>query len=91
MWGAVMLDAARKSACISMAVFVKTVLGSHVGVFGAPHILEPTVDGRNPAPPKKPWKDDSPVNTNKQWFQPRIPSGANWFRNHPQYVSGWIG
>ena len=28
----------------------------------------PTVDGRNPAPPKKPWNDDSPVNTNNQWF-----------------------
>ena len=24
-----------------------------------------TVDGRNPAPPQRPWKDDSPVNTNK--------------------------
>ena len=28
----------------------------------------PTMDGRNPAPPKKPWNDDSPANTNKQWF-----------------------
>ena len=28
---------------------------------------ENTVDGRNPAPPKKPWNDNSPVNTNKQW------------------------
>ena len=27
-----------------------------------------TVDGRNPAPPKKPWDDDSSVNTNKHWF-----------------------
>ena len=27
-----------------------------------------TVDGRNPAPPKKPWNDDSPVNTNQPWF-----------------------
>ena len=27
-----------------------------------------TVDGRNPAPPKKPWNDDSPVNTHKHWF-----------------------
>ena len=26
------------------------------------------VDGRNPAPPKKPWNDDSLVNTNQQWF-----------------------
>ena len=27
----------------------------------------PTVGGRNPAPPKKPWNDDSPVNANKPW------------------------
>ena len=27
-----------------------------------------TVDGRNPAPPKKPWNDDSNVNTNEQWL-----------------------
>ena len=27
-----------------------------------------TVDGRNPAPPKKPWNHDSPVHTNKQWL-----------------------
>ena len=27
-----------------------------------------TVDGRNPAPPKKPRNDDSLVNTNKQWL-----------------------
>ena len=27
-----------------------------------------TVDGQNPAPPKKPWNDDSPVNTIKAWF-----------------------
>ena len=27
------------------------------------------------APPKKPWNDDSPVNTNKQWF-PSFPSAA---------------
>ena len=26
------------------------------------------MDGRNPAPPKKPWNDDSPVNANEQWF-----------------------
>ena len=30
-----------------------------------------TVDGRNPAPPTKLWNDESPVNTNKQWF-PRV-------------------
>ena len=27
-----------------------------------------TVNGRNPAPPKKPWNEYSPVNTNKQWL-----------------------
>ena len=36
----------------------------HAGDCSAPH----TVDGRNPAPPKKPWNVDSPGNTNKQWF-----------------------
>ena len=40
------------------------------------------VDGRNPAPPN----DGAPVNTNKQWFQPWFQSGANGFRNHPQYA-----
>ena len=38
-------------------------------------VLYGTVDGRNPAPPQRPWKDDSPVNTNKQWL-PWFPSGA---------------
>ena len=37
-----------------------------------------TVDGRNPAPPKKPWNDGSPVNPNKPWFQPWFESGANY-------------
>ena len=32
--------------------------------WNSPH----TVDGRNPAPAKKPWNDHSPVNSNKQWF-----------------------
>ena len=36
----------------------------------------PTVDGRNPAPPKKPWNDDSPVKTNEQWF----PMVSTWCR-----------
>ena len=35
-----------------------------------------TVDGRNFAPPKKPWNDDSPVNTNKQW----LPMVSKWCR-----------
>ena len=34
------------------------------------------MDGRNPAPPKRPWRDDSPVNTNKQWF----PMVSKWGR-----------
>ena len=35
-----------------------------------------TVDGRNPAPPKTPWNDDSLVNTNKQW----LPMVSKWCR-----------
>ena len=34
-----------------------------------------SVDGRNPAPPKKPWKDDSPVHGSNQWL-PMVPSGV---------------
>ena len=34
------------------------------------------MDGQNPAPPKKPWNDDSPENTNKQGF----PMGSKWVR-----------
>ena len=30
------------------------------------------------APPKKPWNDDSLVNTNEQSFQPWFQSGAKW-------------
>ena len=33
----------------------------------ASQALKPTLDERNPAPPEKPWNDDSPGNTNKQW------------------------
>ena len=36
----------------------------------------PTVDGRNPAPPKKPWNADSPVSTNQPWF----PMVSKWCR-----------
>ena len=28
----------------------------------------PTVDGRNPAPPKKPWNDSIPLQNTNQWF-----------------------
>ena len=34
-----------------------------------------TVDGQNPAPPKKPWHADSPVNTSRPWFQPCAGAG----------------
>ena len=42
---------------------------------------EPTVDGRNPAPPKKPWNDDSHVNDDKQWF----PMVSSWCRSLPTH------
>ena len=45
----------------------------------------PTVDGRNPAPPKKPWGDAAPVNTNKQWFAMVSKRVVQDFV-HPQYV-----
>ena len=35
-----------------------------------------TVGRRNPAPPKKPFYDDSPVNTGKPWF----PMVSKWCR-----------
>ena len=45
----------------------------------------PTVDGLKSAPCKKPWNDDSPVNTNKRYgFNP----GSKWCELdfvHPQY------
>ena len=34
------------------------------------------MDEIHSAPPKKPWNDDSPVNTNRQWF----PMVSNWCR-----------
>ena len=39
-------------------------------------VFRHTVDGQNPAPPKKPWNDDSPIPTNNDfpWFQ----GGAKW-------------
>ena len=40
---------------------------------------KPTVDGRNPAPPQRAWKDDSPVNTNKEW----LPMVSKWCRKWP--------
>ena len=35
-----------------------------------------TVDGQNPATPEKPWNDDSPLNTSKQW----LPMVSKWCR-----------
>ena len=35
-----------------------------------------TVDGRNPAPPKKPWNDDSPANTNTPWVSHGFEAGC---------------
>ena len=43
-----------------------------------------TVDGRNPAPPKKPWNDDSLVNDNQQWF-PMVLKWCEMDFVHPQY------
>ena len=40
--------------------------GEFIFAFGP--MLRNTVDGRNPAPPKRPWNDGSAVNTNKQRF-----------------------
>ena len=48
----------------------------HLGPFKVVSISFGTVDGRNPAPPKKPCDDDPPVNTNKQWF----PILSKWCR-----------
>ena len=42
------------------------------------------VDGRNLAPPKKPWNGDSPVNLHQQQFQPWFPSGGKMDFVHPQ-------
>ena len=46
-----------------------------------------TVDGQNPAPLRKPWGDDSRVDTNKRYGFTWFHSGAiSGFRNHPQYM-----
>ena len=51
-----------------------------------------TVDGRNPAPPKKPGNDYSLVNTNKQW----LPMASIWCRSlsihsmhHQKHMKLW--
>ena len=46
----------------------------------------PTVDGRNPAPPKNPWNDGSTVNTNKQWF----PMVSKWCRILSIHSMIWV-
>ena len=47
---------------------------------GPPH----TVDGRNPAPPRKSENDDSPVNTNKQMVSHGFKVVQDFV--HPQYL-----
>ena len=42
----------------------------------------------NPTPPKKPWNDDSPVNTNENGF-PWFPSGANGFPPSTVWQECW--
>ena len=56
----------------SGTVFLYNMFGQTAYGTGSEH----TVDGRNPAPPKKPWNDDSLVNANKQWF----PMASKWCR-----------
>ena len=46
-----------------------------------------TLDGRNPAPPKKPRNENSPANSDQQGFQPWCQSGAKWISS----VRGIIG
>ena len=52
---------------------------------GLPTNVDPTLwmDEIHFAPPKKPWNDDSPVNTNKQWFFHGFKTVQNFV--HPQY------
>ena len=42
------------------------------------------MDGQDPAPPKKPWNDDSAVNTNTCWF-PMVLKWCEMDFGHPQY------
>ena len=44
----------------------------------------PTLDGRNPAPPRRPSNDKSPVNTNKRYGFPWFQSGAEC-----SFPGGW--
>ena len=43
------------------------------------------MDGRNPAPPKKPWNNDSLANSNKQWLPIVSNTNKEWF----PMVSKW--
>ena len=52
-----------------------------------PHIH--TMHGRNPAPPKKPWNDDSPVNASKPWF-PMVSKWCRILSIHSMYVCIWL-
>ena len=72
--------------CVSVIVSLGWILPGHHPFFELPPFGETnfnfrtprrsSVDGRNPAPPKKPWNDDSP-NNGVPWFPP----GANGFRS----------
>ena len=46
------------------------------------------MDGRNPAPSKKPSDDDSALNTNKHGFQPWFQSGASTVSQANMNVQG---
>ena len=46
------------------------------------------MDGRNPAPPKKAWNDDSPVKY-QQWFQPWVQGAAKW-TSQPSTGIQWL-
>ena len=52
----------------------RRIFNTHYDIFRMVMILlivsffPATVDGRNPASPKKPWNSHCPASTNKQWF-----------------------
>ena len=46
---------------------------------------EPTVDGRNPAPPEKPWNDDLLRKYQQTMVSHIFKVVRDGFRNHPQY------
>ena len=68
--------------CLVAPGFEHPPVASPSKVVKVRHIQTTTVDGRNPAPPKKPC-DNSPANITEQLFQPGFQSGGNGFR--PQH------